>query len=103
TLSGGRTPDVAGGAGDGAVTGVTIIPGRFGSAFPYDGHQTFVVADDAALEPQTLTVSAWVKADHSPGSYRYVIDKGADHCIAASYALYSGATGGMFFSIFDGK
>ena len=43
------------------------------------------VDDSPSLEPQTLTVGAWIKASQSPGTYRYLIAKGSQDCVAASY------------------
>jgi hypothetical protein len=47
-------------------------------------------------------VSAWVKSAGSPGYYRYIVAKGASSCIAASYGIYSGSSGGLIFYISNG-
>ena len=49
-----------------------------------------------------MTVSAWIKHAGSPGNYRYVVAKGANGCIAASYGLYSGPNGGLEFYVSQG-
>ncbi|HUN79214.1 MAG TPA: LamG domain-containing protein [Solirubrobacteraceae bacterium] len=72
--------------------------GRFQDGLSFDGSTAAVrVADNPALEPAQVTVSAWVKAAASPGIYRYVLAKGANGCAAASYGLYTGPDGGIAF------
>lgn len=72
--------------------------GRFQGGLSFDGSTAGVrVADSPALEPAQVTVSAWVKAQASPGIYRYVVAKGANTCAAASYGLYTGPDGGIAF------
>ncbi len=62
------------------------------------------MADNNALEPTTsVTVSAWVRQDGTPGAYRYILAKGANGCIAASYGLYSGPNGGLEFYVSRGR
>lgn len=84
-----RDPARIAGVGDGAL--------RFGG-------QAFVRLPAAApLEPATLTLEAVVRADRSPGTFRYVVSHGAQGCLAGSYGLYTGRDGGIAFYIFDGK
>ena len=94
--------NVATTADGGTLSGdVTWVPGHLGDALSFDGLTGQVkVADSSALEPPTeVSVSAWVKHLGSPGSYRYVIAKGATACIAAAYGLYTGAHGGLEFYV----
>ncbi len=49
-----------------------------------------------------MTVSAWIKHAGSPGDFSYVVAKGANGCIAASYGLYSGSDGGLEFYVSQG-
>ena len=49
-----------------------------------------------------MTVSAWIKQAGSPGNFSYVVAKGANGCIAASYGLYSGPNGGLEFYVSQG-
>jgi hypothetical protein len=61
------------------------------------------VPDAAQLEPAgAFTASAWVKAQGSPGAYKYILAKGASGCVAASYGLYTGANGGVVFYVSNG-
>jgi hypothetical protein len=79
------------------------IAGASGGALRFGG-QAFVRLPSAAqLEPATLTLEAVVRADRSPGSFRYVVSHGAQGCLAGSYGLYTGRDGGIAFYIFDGR
>jgi hypothetical protein len=51
-----------------------------------------------ALEPSTVTIEAWVRSC-GPGSLAYILSKGGEGCVAASYALYAGGSGGLSFYI----
>lgn len=58
------------------------------------------VPQSSSLEPHsTVTVSAWVSHQGSPGDFRYIVAKGATGCIAAAYGLYTGPDGGIEFYI----
>ncbi len=108
TLDEGSGTHVADGSGNGnngvLSGGVSWVPGVSGSALTFDGSTGEVrVADNTVLEPRsTVTVSAWVKQAGSPGAFRYVVAKGANGCIAASYGLYSGPDGGLEFYVSQG-
>jgi Concanavalin A-like lectin/glucanases superfamily len=79
------------------------IKGVFlGSALRFDGENDFVTIPTASsLEQQRLTVAAWVRANATPGPWRYVVSKGAIECQTASYGLYTGAGGGFAFYVAD--
>jgi len=82
----------------------TWIAGRFGAAaLRFDGNDFVEVADSATLESPTITAEAWVKGRGSPGSFRYVLSKGTSACAVASYAIYTGASGGLVFYISNGS
>jgi hypothetical protein len=81
------------------VRGVLGIP----SALRFDGDDYVLVPDTASLRPQRVTVEAWVRADRSPGAYRYVVAKGGDGCFSGSFGLYTASNGGMAFYVYDGK
>lgn len=100
--SGTRVADSSPSGNNGVLTGgVSWVPGVFGSALSFDGSSGQVkMADNDALEPAAaVTVSAWFKNSGSPGTYRYIVAKGANECIAASYGLYSGPNGGLQFYV----
>jgi Concanavalin A-like lectin/glucanases superfamily/Bacterial Ig-like domain (group 3)/Domain of unknown function (DUF4214) len=80
---------------------VTFVPGQVGQAFSLNGASYVRVAATSSLESQTPTLEAWVKAT-APGTYRYLVSKGANGNIAASYALYAGGSGGLFFYVYNG-
>jgi Concanavalin A-like lectin/glucanases superfamily len=91
---------------DGSIEGTaTWVAGRRGPfALDLGGGSTRVVVGNAtALEPSAITVEAWVKRSGSPGLWRYVVSKGATGCVAASYGLYSGFTGGLSFYVAAGS
>jgi hypothetical protein len=82
--------------------GVSFAPGRSGHAFVFDGVDDHVRVNNAVnLEPTAVSVEGWVKSSY-PGVFGYILSKGASGNTAASYALYTGLTGGLFFYVFDG-
>jgi hypothetical protein len=94
--------DVSGNHNNGIISGAaTWTTGYLGSALQFDGATGRVdVAPSSSLEPSSaVTVSALVKASGSPGSFKYILAKGAAGCYAASYALYSGPAGGLMFYV----
>jgi hypothetical protein len=94
--------DSSGNHDNGTLSGnANWTSGYFGSALSFDGSTGRVdVPDSAALEPSSaVSVTAYVKASGTPGAYKYIVSKGADACIASSYALYTGANGGLEFYI----
>jgi hypothetical protein len=52
------------------------------------------------LEPSTVTVEAWIRScGPVSGSLHYILLKGGNGCVAASYALYAGESGRLAFYI----
>ena len=81
----GRASDDSGHGNNGQVTGARWTPkGRHGGAYEFttDGDQ-IVVPDHPSLDPNNITVSAWINSPGSDDTWRYVIDKG----IAPGYHL----------------
>jgi Concanavalin A-like lectin/glucanases superfamily len=80
--------------------GVSWTAGRFQSGLSFGGVNGQVdVPDSPALEGSNVTVSAWVKANGSPGVDKYILAKGASGCCTGSYGLYTGANGGLEFYV----
>ena len=75
------------------------IAGIQGTALHFDGSDQVALPDEDALEPQRMTVAAWVRGTGSPGPFRYVLSKGASSCDRSSYGLYTGSGGGAAFYI----
>jgi hypothetical protein len=75
---------------------------NYGSALHFGGDDFVTIPDSPSLRPQKMTVSAWFRGDMSPGNSRYLVAKGADGCIASSYALYTGDNGGIGFYVYNG-
>ena len=97
TDDGTRTPDSGPNNLVSATPGSpTVVPGRFSNAFRLAVAPSRVEVDGTpVLTPAQLTVMAWVRRTGSPGTYRYVVARGDRDCAAASYALYTGSTGGL--------
>lgn len=70
-----------------------------GFALNFDGDDEVRMPDSAGLEPPRLTVEAWARNAGTPGSYRYVVSKGATACHASSYGLYTGSGAGLAFYV----
>jgi hypothetical protein len=70
-------------------------------ALRFDGEDFVVVQNAPSLEPDGVTVVARVRAT-APGSYRYVVSKGALACETASYGLYTDRDGALRFYASDG-
>jgi hypothetical protein len=80
--------------------GTTWTKGRFSNALSFDGNAAAVdVPAENGLEGSQVTVSAWVNSATSPGNFKYIVAKGAQACLAASYGLYTGANGGLEFYV----
>jgi hypothetical protein len=74
----------------------------FGSGLRFDGNDFVRIPDSPALQPTVLTVSAWVRAAQSPGTFRYILGKGGDACRSSSFALDTWSSGGLEFYVYDG-
>jgi hypothetical protein len=69
----------------------------------FDGDDFIALPDSPVLEPQQLTVAAFVRGTGSPGPFKYVVSKGGIACDAGSYGLYTGFGGGLAFYVSDGS
>jgi hypothetical protein len=74
----------------------------FGNALRFDGNDFVQIPDHADLHPQKLTVSMWVRAPQSPGPFSYLLSRGSQDCVAGSYAIETGWSGGLVFNTWDG-
>ncbi|MGH2920396.1 MAG: LamG domain-containing protein [Solirubrobacteraceae bacterium] len=77
----------------------TWIAGVSGSALRFDGDDHVRLPDSPGLEPEYISLEAWVRASGAPGAYRYVVSKGATTCETSSYGLYTGTSRGMAFYV----
>jgi hypothetical protein len=93
--------DSSGHRNEGRLAGLAQwAPGRFQGAISFNGSAAAVeVPNSPSLEPAAVSVSAWVNASSNPGDYKYIVAKGAEGCLAASYGLYTGANGGLEFYV----
>lgn len=72
------------------VNSLTQIAGLVDGALSFVDVTDYVeVPDDISLQPQRLTIDAWVRGSDIPGSNGYIVAKGAQDCSSPSYALYS--------------
>jgi 5-hydroxyisourate hydrolase-like protein (transthyretin family) len=87
--------DLSGNGNDGTLSG-----GKFGNALNFDGNDYVEILDSSSLEPNAITVEAWVKSS-SIGAYRYIVSKylPTRPGIYSSYGLYTGSSGGLRFYI----
>jgi large repetitive protein len=72
-------------------------------ALKFSGQSSVEIPDASILEPEKITVEAWVKRSPTSNLNEYILAKGAKDCVAASYALYTVSNGDLAFYIFDGK
>jgi hypothetical protein len=97
--------DISDGNNNGSlINNIGFISGMVDEAFTIsDTTPGYVqVPNSSLLEPVKVTVDAWVRADGTPGLWRYIVAKGAEGCLAASYGLYTGLNSGLQFYVFDG-
>jgi hypothetical protein len=74
----------------------------FGSALHFDGGDYAQIPDSPDLHPQLMTVSMWFRGGPQ-GPFKYLLARGGQDCVAASYALESDFNGGLRFYIWDGS
>lgn len=82
----------------------TWVPGAF-FGFPalhFNGNDFLTVPNAPSLDSGQISLGAIVRAGSSPGAYRYVAANGAFQCSVASYGLYTGPTGGLYFYVSNG-
>jgi hypothetical protein len=96
----GNANDLIGGASGTLVGNVTFAAGRVGQAFRFDGTDYVQVPNSLALQAANISVEAWVNST-TLGRNKYILAKGANGGLAASYALYTGENGLQFF-VYDG-
>ncbi len=75
------------------------IPGVDGSALRFHGDDHVLLPDSPALEPEYISVEAWVRRAGTPGAYRYIVSKGSTSCLKSSYGLYTGSGQGLAFYV----
>lgn len=97
--NGGSTAfDNSGFGNHGTINGSVWTDGKYNPALSFDGNDNIVVNDSDILEPEKVTLEAWVKRDGTPGAYKYIAGKYYDGG-KGSYALYTGGSSGLRFYI----
>jgi hypothetical protein len=80
------------------------IKGIFwGSALNFSGDDFVTIPNDSSLQPTKFTLSLWVRAPQSPGPFKYLLAKGSDACVSASWGLWTSSNGGIEFYVWDGS
>jgi hypothetical protein len=98
----GNALDIVGGH-HGSMLGTATFasPALVGDAFRFPAQgDTVRVPNAPALQPASFTVEAWVRAV-SPGTFKYIVAKGADGNVGASFALYTGPWETVWFYVRD--
>ena len=96
--------DDSGNHHDGEISGMNLVPGRWGNAIRPASSSAHVKYYHPMTGRGAVTVLAWVhKNEDSPGAYQYVVSQGAFGCTAASWAIYTGAQKGLQFYVYDGN
>ncbi len=96
--------DSSGHRNEGRVEGAQWTQGRFQGGLGFNGEAAALsVPASPSLEPASVSVSAWVDSGTSPGADKYILAKGANGCLAASYGLYTGVNGGLEFYVSTGQ
>ena len=90
------TPDSSGAGNDLVSEGSVAVAtdGRFGNAFDFGQGGDLRRTASTSLQPQSVTLMAWVKSAIGPGDVKYIAAQGGtvDCNGGASYALYTGAS-----------
>jgi hypothetical protein len=88
-------------ANHGTVYGASYVTSQMGKALSFDGSDYVIVPDSSSLEPNRITVEAWVKSTGTPGTYRYIVSKYLPNKPGSysSYGLYTGSSGGLRFYV----
>jgi hypothetical protein len=106
--TGSNAKDSSGNNNDGKLSPIAPIwtGGRkpASTALHFDGSNYVKVVGNppplTVLEPSTVTVEAWIRScGPVSGSLHYILSKGGEGCIAASYAFYAGELGKLSFYI----
>ena len=80
------------------------IKGIFwGSALNFSGDDFVSIPASSSLAPSKFTVSLWTRAPQSPGQFQYLLAKGSNECVSASYGLWTSSAGGLEFYVWNGS
>jgi hypothetical protein len=79
------------------------IKGIFwGSALNFSGDDFVSIPNATSLQPNQFTISMWTRAPQSPGQFKYLLAKGSNQCVAASYGIWTASSGGIEFYVWNG-
>jgi hypothetical protein len=74
----------------------------FGSALNFGGDDFVSIPNNTSLQPNQFTLSLWTRAPQSPGQFKYLLAKGSNQCVAASYGIWTASSGGIEFYVWNG-
>lgn len=90
-----------------AADGPAYVNGKIGSAFLATGSNELAIPHDAALEPTSLGVEAWVRVTQFPeggDTRRWLVNKNGNEWIEGHYALMiDGSRAGAYLNIGGGR
>ncbi len=90
-----------------AAPAVPLAPGKIGGAFRATGSNYLELAHSAALDPEQLTVEAWVWTPQFPGEgdlRRWLVNKNGNEWVEGHYALVLDQNRpGAYLNIGDGR
>jgi hypothetical protein len=82
----------------------TWIKGIFwGSALNFSGDDFVSIPASSSLAPTKFTVSMWTRSPQSPGQFKYLLAKGSNACVSASWGLWTSSAGGLEFYVWNGN
>ena len=85
------------------MAGPTWIAGAIGWGLHLDGTTArATIPNSVALEPETVTLAAWVRATGPQDPWRVFLYKGVTDCLASSYSLKTSGGGGLVFGVYVG-
>jgi len=75
----------------------------WGSALNFGGDDFVSIPASTSLQPTKFTISLWTRAGQSPGQFSYLLAKGSNQCVSASYGLWTASNGGLEFYVWNGS
>jgi hypothetical protein len=75
----------------------------WGAGLNFGGDDFISIRNSQSLQPAKFTISLWTRAPQSPGPFKYLLAKGSNQCVSASYGLWTSSNGGLEFYIWNGS
>src|ERR1044072_3118689 len=68
----------------------------------FGGDDFVTIPGTSSLNNPKFSVSLWVRAPQSPGTFKYLLEQGSKDCTSASFGLSTGNNGGLQYYGWDG-